>query len=119
MEFLRLVLLFLHLIGFAAVVGGFLALVFAPAAAERGGKSMLHGGLTQLVTGLALVGLHDGPLNDPVDHVKIAVKLVVALAVVACVWIARRRTEGASGLFRAAALLAVVNVGVAVFWTTP
>jgi hypothetical protein len=119
MEFLRLVLVFLHFLGLAALIGGFLALVFAPAAAERGGKSMLHGGLTQLVTGLALVGLHDGPLNDPVDHVKITVKLIIALAVVVCVWIAGRREKGARGLFRAAALLAVVNVGVAVFWTTP
>jgi hypothetical protein len=118
MEFLRLVLIFLHFIGLAAVIGGFLAQLFAPTGAVRAAKTMLHGGLTQLVTGIGLVGLYEGPLDEPVNHAKIGVKLLVALAVVSCVLIGNRRTEGAGGLYRAAGLLAVVNVGVAVFWTT-
>lgn len=118
MEILRLVLIFLHFLGLAGIIGGFIAYALAPAGGARAAKAMLHSGLTQLVTGIALVGLYEGPLDKPVDHAKIGVKLVVALAVVVCLLIARRR-DGAAGLYRAAGLLAVLNVGVAVFWTTP
>ena len=42
---------------------------------------MLHGSLTLLITGIALVALEEiGP--DPVNHFKIAVKLVLAAIVV-------------------------------------
>lgn len=118
MEFLRLVLIFLHFLGLAGLIGGFLVQVFAPSVAARAGTMMLHSGFTQLVTGVALVGLYEGPLDRPVDHAKIGTKLAVALAAVICVFLARRRKDGGAGLFRAAGLLAVVNVGVAVFWTT-
>jgi hypothetical protein len=119
MEILGHALLFLHFLGLAGIIGGFLVQLLAPAAAERGIKAMLHGGYTQLVTGLALVGLYEGPLDKTVDHAKIGTKLVVALAVVVCVFIAKRRAAGqAGGLVRAAGLLAVANVAVAVFWTT-
>ena len=38
--------------------------------------AMLHGSLTLLITGLALVALEEiGP--DPVNHLKIAIKLVI------------------------------------------
>lgn len=116
MEILRLVLVFLHFLGMAGLIGGFLVLVFAPASGERGAKTMLYSGLTQLVTGIALVGLL--PPNE-FDHNKIGAKSALALAVVVCVILAQRRKGGARGLLRAAVLLTVANVAVAVFWTTP
>jgi hypothetical protein len=116
---LQIVLIVLHILGAAGLVGGFLLQLFVPAQTVRAGKAMLHSGFLQLVTGLALVGLYEGPLDKTVDHAKIGTKLAVALAVVACVIVARRREGGSKGLFRAAGVLAVVNVAVALFWTTP
>jgi hypothetical protein len=116
---LQIVLIVLHIVGAAGLVGGFLVQLFVPAQAVRAGKAMLHSGFLQLVTGIALVGLYEGPLDKTVDHAKIGTKLVLAIAVVACVIVARRREGGSQGLFRAAGALAVANVAVALLWTTP
>ena len=49
------IILILHFIGLASVVGGFLAQMKS---SDRGvNPAMVHGALTQLVTGLLLVGL--------------------------------------------------------------
>ena len=53
MDFLRLLLIFLHFIGLAALLGGFLAQL--PASEKQITNGMLHGALTQLVTGAALL----------------------------------------------------------------
>ena len=47
---------------------------------------MLHGVLTQLVTGVLLVGLAEGvdSLDRSVDRTKIGVKLVVTLVITRC-----------------------------------
>lgn len=104
----------LHLLGMAGVVGGWLATVRRPAMVP----AMLHGALTALVTGLLLVGLAyargDG---DEVDNAKITVKLVVALAVTVLVWVNRRRPDVPARLVHAVGALAVLNVVVAVLWT--
>ena len=76
-------------------------------------------GLALVVTGLLLVGLNRAA-EEPVDNTKIAVKLVVALAVAACAEIAAgrdRRGQANPNLVHAAGALAVVNTMVAVLWT--
>jgi hypothetical protein len=102
---------------------------------------MVWGARAQVVTGIVLVGLHEMS-SDPADalnRTKIGVKLVVALACTACAEIANGRQRralaaadgdggGASGntttavlpatgLVQATALLAILNVCVAVLWT--
>lgn len=108
------VLVVLHLIGMAGVVGGYLASVRSP----RFPVIMLHGALTALVTGLLLVGLSypvfDG---DNIDNAKISVKLVVALVVAVLVFVNRRREVVPTGLFHLVGGLAVLNVAVAVLWS--
>ena len=134
------VLVVLHLLGAAAIIGPWLA-------APRSGRirmAMVWGARAQLVTGILLVGLHEMS-SDPADELiraKIGVKLVIAVACVACAEIAngwQRRalatadpgdaevggTVGgtatavlpAAGLVQATALLAILNVCVAVLWT--
>jgi hypothetical protein len=131
------VLVVLHLLGAAAIIGPWLA-------APRAGRirtSMVWGARAQVVTGILLVGLHEMS-SDPADELiraKIGVKLVIALAVAACAEIANGRqrralatadpgdaTGGggtatavlpAAGLVQATALLAILNVCVAVLWT--
>ncbi|GEL20402.1 hypothetical protein [Pseudonocardia asaccharolytica] len=118
MEILRLLLVFLHFIGLAVLIGAFVAQV---SGRPKGGgftvtSGMLHGALTQLVTGLALVGIREGALDLPVDNVKIGVKLLVLIAILALVLVGRRKSL-ATGGFMAIGLLSVLNVGIAVFWT--
>ena len=83
------VLVVLHLLGAAAIIGPWLA-------APRAGRirmAMVWGARAQVVTGILLVGLHEMS-TDPADQLnrtKIGVKLVVALACVACAEIATRQ----------------------------
>lgn len=112
MELVYDLLVVLHLLGMAVIVGGWLAVVREP----RWLPGMWHGALTQLVTGIALVGLAEsGVVDHDVDSTKIAVKLVVALVVAAVIVVGRNR-GGSRGLVHAAGGLAVLNVVVAVLW---
>ncbi|MGH8868388.1 MAG: hypothetical protein ACRDYU_10375 [Actinomycetes bacterium] len=113
METLRLALLFLHLVGMASLLGGFL--VQMSATERRVVPAMVHGALTQLVTGALLVPVR-GDAPD-VDHAKIAVKGVVLLVILVLVWVNRSRATISEGVYFAIGGLTLLNVGVAVFWT--
>ncbi|MFY9914480.1 MAG: hypothetical protein WAK18_07440 [Nocardioidaceae bacterium] len=113
MDFVRDVLLFLHLLGMASLLGG--ALVQLRDETQVVNSAMLHGALTQVVTGLLLVGVIEGQ-NDPLDHTKVGVKLAVALVITVLCWVNRRKDAVPRGLFMGILLLTVGNVGVAVFW---
>jgi len=107
----------LHLLGMASILGGWLALRLG---AERGVLALVWGARAQVLIGLILVALNE--LNhEDLNNAKIAVKLVVALAVVACAEIANARgRKGAPQplLLHAAAALALLNVLIAVLWQT-
>jgi uncharacterized membrane protein (DUF485 family) len=126
----------LHLLGLAAIIGPWLA-------APRAGRirmAMVWGARAQIVTGIVLVALHEmsSDPSDALNRTKIGVKLVIAVAVAACAETANGRqrrafaggsaeesgtggtltaTLPATGLVRATALLAILNVCVAVLWT--
>ncbi|WP_221629191.1 hypothetical protein [Humibacillus xanthopallidus] len=117
MDFVYNVLVALHLLGMAAVVGGWIAV--------RSGRTLIApivwGARAQLVTGLALVGIASAIKDDSheVDNTKIAVKLVIALVVVAAAEIGRARTkrgQDAGTLLDVAGGGAVANVLVAALW---
>ncbi|MBV2362359.1 hypothetical protein ACFPZ0_18590 [Streptomonospora nanhaiensis] len=110
MEIINSVLVFLHLLGMAGIIAGFLMQLITGHKASP--KAILHSSLLQLVTGLLLVGVAEMG-DDAVNHVKIAVKLVVAVAVVVVAVLNVRRPS--TRLAIAAGALAVVNVAVAVF----
>jgi len=114
MEFLREVLLFLHLLGMATLVGAFL-LQRRAAASEPLNAAWLHGTTLQLVTGLALVGVLEVQTDD-VNYLKYGVKLVVALVIGALALAFRKRGPMPKWLLPTLAGLVVLNVGVAVFW---
>lgn len=104
----------LHLLGMAGVVGGWLATVRRPQVVP----AMLHGALTALVTGILLVGLaYARGEGDDVDNVKITFKLAVALAIAVLVWVNRRREDVPGPLVHLVGGLGVLNVAVAVLWT--
>ncbi|MEQ4205090.1 hypothetical protein ABN028_27970 [Actinopolymorpha sp. B17G11] len=117
MEILRQVLVFIHFVGLASLLGGLLVQMKGPE--RRILAAILHGALTQLVSGLLLVGVLEG-LDDPahpVDNAKIGVKLLVVLVITVLAWLNRKKPTISNGLFFALTALTLVNVAVAVFWT--
>lgn len=102
-----------HLLGMAALVGGAMVAVPRPVV----NPPMLYGALTQLVTGLALVGLiESGAVDAEVDNAKIGVKLLVATVVAVLAFRHRKASSVSKGQLHTIGGLALVNVFVAVLW---
>ena len=113
MDLLRDLLLFLHLIGMAALFGGLFVQVKAQPRVVN--NAMFHGILTQLVSGLLLVGVLEAGDHE-VDNAKIGVKLVVALVIGVLVWVNRKKPRLPDGLYAGLLVLTTLNIAVAVFW---
>jgi hypothetical protein len=116
LDVIRLILLAAHILGLAAIVGTFFVQMRAKSGFATG--VVLAGAITQVLTGLALVGVHQAADHD-VNNVKIAVKLVIAVAVLVAAilaHVAAKRGRPVRPLFHAAGGLAIVNVLVAVLW---
>ncbi|MEU9388379.1 hypothetical protein AB0D38_49115, partial [Streptomyces sp. NPDC048279] len=80
----------LHIIGIAALLGGFLTQVKAMGqGTARFVPGMLHGAFTMLATGVILVGLNEAD-DHHVNTVKIGVKLALLIVILGLVT-ARRR----------------------------
>ncbi|WP_243056783.1 hypothetical protein [Nocardioides sp. SR21] len=113
MEFLRHLLLVIHLLGFAALFGGLLVQARTP---EKSVNALMRDGAgTAFLAGLALVGVIEADDGD-VNHTKIAVKGVIALVILVLVMANLRKERIANGLWALLLLLTVANVCVAVFW---
>ncbi|MFD0025005.1 hypothetical protein [Streptomyces sp. NPDC058382] len=107
----------LHIIGIAALLGGFLTQMKAMGAGTaRFVPGMLHGALTMLVTGIALVGL-DQADDHPVNNVKIGIKLLILVVILGIVYVKRDEEKAEKGLFAAVGGLTVVNIFIATLWT--
>lgn len=117
MDFVYNLLVALHLLGMAAIVGGWIAV--------RSGRTVIApivwGARAQLLTGLALVGIASAIKDDEhtVNNAKIAVKLVIAIGVLAAAEIGAargRKGKDTGNLLDVAGGGAVVNVLVAAIW---
>ncbi|MBC9733699.1 hypothetical protein [Nocardioides marmotae] len=114
METVRLILLFVHILGFAALLGGLLVQARLP---EKSVNALMRDGAgTAFVAGLALVGVIEGADLGSPDHVKIAVKLVVSLVILGLVMANLRKERISQGLWALLLFLTVANIAVAVFW---
>ncbi|HLV53935.1 MAG TPA: hypothetical protein VKY71_00005 [Actinotalea caeni] len=111
MEIVHGVLLVLHLIGWAIVLGG----VVASMRSRTVPAGAWHGILTALVTGVLMVGVLEMG-DDHVNNVKIGVKLLVAIVVAVLVWRGRKQEEVTNGYLGAIAGLVALNVALAVLW---
>ena len=114
MLFVYNLIVLVHLLGMAALVGGYL---MVSAGSPKVNAGMLWGARVQVLTGLVIVmmlELVDG-LGSP-NHMKIGVKLLVALAVVVLAEIGARRKPVQPGMVHAAGGLALVNTAVAALW---
>ena len=114
MEILRLVLLFVHVLGFAALLGGLLAQARTP---EKVVNALMRDGIgTAFVAGLLLVGVLEAG-DDPVNHAKIAVKFAIGLVILVLVMANVRKERIPTGLWLALLALTVANIAVAIFWS--
>ena len=106
------ILVALHLIGWAVALGALVSRTKEPVVLP----GVLHGLYLAVLAGLALTGIA-GAQGTDLDYVKIAVKLVVALAVVALAIVGKNRPEKVTaGYLGGIAGLIVVNVFIAVLW---
>lgn len=115
MDFAYSLMVFFHILGAAALVGGWLARFRSPTVLQ-----WQHiGAWVQLISGIMLVGLAE--MGDgEVNHMKIGVKSLVLIAVLVTAIIGRRRVAKNStvptGIAHSVGGLSLINIGLAVFW---
>lgn len=115
MDILHSIILLFHILGTAAIVGGWLATFRKPTVLQ-----WQHiGAWVQLVSGLLLVGLAE--MGDgTVNHMKIGIKLVILIAVLVTAIIGRRKVAKnepvPTGIAHSVGGLALINTAIAVLW---
>lgn len=115
MDFLQSVIVLIHILGTAAIVGGWFATFRKPTVLQ-----WQHvGAWVQLVTGLLLVGLAE--MGDgEVNHLKIGIKLVLLIVILVAAVIGRRKVAKNEpvhkGLAHSVGGLALINTAIAVLW---
>ena len=112
MDFLEHLLLVLHLVGVAAIVGPTLGQLRSET--KQITTVMLWGARAQILTGLALVGVISAGDND-LSPAWMATKVLIALAIVG-ISEATRKKGAVAWEFWAVFVLSLVNITVAVFW---
>ena len=104
---------FLHLLGFAALLGGVLVQLRLPEPEVN--RAMVVGALLELATGIGLwvlAGLDPAPLGVAPLVVKMVITVFVALVVL----INRKYASIPRGLLGLIGGLTLANTGIAVFW---
>jgi hypothetical protein len=119
MEYVVEVLVVLHFVGLALLLGAFLVQVRSTE------KTVTHwmwdGAMLQLLTGLLMVALVSAgalgdDLTESVDNAKFGVKLAIAVVLVVLSYIGKRRPAPQVPLWATIGLLTMANVVIAVFW---
>lgn len=116
METLRLIVVLVHLIGFAVLFGSWAAQAFG---GDRKITRIMDYGLAIAgVAGLALAA--PWGIDDPLNYVKIGTKLVVLLIIGALLGIGSARQKRGetvpSAVFWLIGILAVTNAAIALLW---
>jgi hypothetical protein len=115
MDFLRQLLLVVHILGFAALLGGLLVQARSP---EKSVNALMRDGAgTAFLAGLLLVGVLEAD-DVEVNNAKIAVKGVIGLVILVLVMSNLRKPRISQGLWALILLLTVANICVAVFWSS-
>jgi hypothetical protein len=116
MDVVRYLLIAVHLLGMAAIVGGWFTVLRAP----RVLPSMVWGARTQIVSGILLWGILESGAADDAgdpDRVKLTVKLLVALVLTGLAEANLKKGDAVNPrIVHLIGGLAIVNVLVAVLW---
>lgn len=114
MDLLREIVLIIHFIGLASLFGGFIVQMSSREKVVN--NAMFHGVLTQLVTGILLVGLRE--MQDlEVDQAKVGVKLLITAVVAVLVVMNRKKPTISVAIWAAIGGLTMLNIAIAVLWT--
>ena len=117
MDILRGILLILHFVGLASLLGGVLVQIKAlkPGKA-RIVPAIMHGAWLQLISGIGLVGvIQMGDLGE-VNNSKIGVKLVILIVLTVLAFVNRKKPTVASWIVITIGALALANIVIAVLW---
>ncbi|WP_345039304.1 hypothetical protein [Streptomyces sannanensis] len=107
----------LHIIGIASLLGGFLTQMKSMGAGTaRFTPAMLHGALIMLITGVALVGIHQAE-GHTVNNLKIGIKLAILVVILGLVYVKRDEERVEKSLFGSVGALTTANIFIAVLWT--
>ena len=112
MDILHNILLIGHFVGLAAILGPWLAQLGAQA--KKVTMTMVWGARAQVVIGIALaalVSMGDGDVN----HMKLGIKLVLALAIAAFAEVGKKRDSN-NTFWLLVGIFTLLNVIVAVVW---
>ena len=118
-EFVFHLIVVLHFVGLALLLGAFLVQVKSPEKTVT--RWMWDGALTQVVTGLIMVGMiSSGLLGDAekaeLNDTKIGVKLAIVIVIAILAFVGKKRPAPQVGLWATIGLLTLANVVIAVFW---
>lgn len=119
METLQNIVLVLHFIGLASLLGGFLVQMSAfKTRSAVINPAILHGALTQLVTGVLLVGIMTMRPEEveELNYPKIATKLAVVVVIYVLALLNRKKTAVSMPIIGAIGALTILNIVLAVFW---
>ncbi|CAH0288119.1 hypothetical protein ACFRJ8_20100 [Arthrobacter sp. NPDC056886] len=109
------VMVFLHIIGAAMIVGIWIGQMKKPTVHPR----QFDGAMLQLITGIIMMGLIPA-LDMNANYVKLGIKLVIALIVGVLAFIGRRKYKKgepiSKGLANSVGGLALLNVAIATLW---
>ncbi|MDN5812928.1 MAG: hypothetical protein ACTHWW_11425 [Arthrobacter sp.] len=115
MNFILTLLIFVHILGAAAIFGGWLASFKTPTV----GLWQWIGAITQVVTGILMFGLLEMGDGEP-NRIKLGVKLIIALGVLVAAWIGRKKVKNhevvPTGIAHGVGGLALINIAIAVLW---
>lgn len=118
MEFTYNFFLVLHFIGLAGLLGGLLAQI--PNKPKQLQKLVMHSAWLMFVAGLVMVGINqmmhaDDPTVELLDHVKIAIKSTVLIAILAIGYLNIKKSVLSNKVWAVMTLLATTNIVIAVF----
>lgn len=118
-EIIKNIVLALHIIGIASLLGGMLVQMKAmKSGTTKILPAIMHGAWTMLATGILLVGMaYMGGHGDNVNNAKITVKLVILIAIVVIALVNRRKEQLAGWVLPSLMALTVANILIATVWT--
>ena len=116
MEISRDLLLILHFIAMAGLLGGLLA------SQSKLNKGVLHSSLLALVTGLGLVGIRYSLVDsypyqyEEINHSVVGIKLVILIIILALGYLNAKKQVFPKRAWLAMVALLVSNIAIAVVW---
>ncbi|AXJ10778.1 hypothetical protein [Arthrobacter sp. PM3] len=109
------ILVFLHIVGAAMIVGIWIGQMKKPTVHPR----QFDGAVLQLLTGIAMMGLIPA-LDMQANYAKLGIKFVIALIVAVLAFIGSRKYKKgepvSKGLAHSVGGLALLNVAIATLW---